>query len=452
MITTDNRQTTAPTANPREPEAAHVLSEFERLLTEPGCPSCRHVAEIERSFFSWFEIESHTSAEVQAQLRSAMGMCPAHARRLLAGVGEGHVMTIVMREALAGARLALRPDGHVGPCPACESIAFGTRHARTLLIDGLRDPALARQYAEHDGVCLVHLLDVLPAADPPRIKLLAERLLRSLHNRDGTTLVGLLAGLDADAERRAMWRERLPHLSATGSTVQRLNERLELDTCPVCLAAGIAGRDYLEWLVRHSAEHDPSLSTDPGELCAAHLHDVALADPSEEPNRAVQRKRAGRIAQLERFLARLPDAPAPERRRRRSGPDALETIRSELLAAPHCAACHARDGVERAQHDLVAASLGLVTVRDRYERGHGLCVPHARQVSDGPAGRVVRHHADGRLAVIAWEVHETARKYAWAFRHESSGPERGGWLRGLAQIDGRVFEGGPAGAGDDGDG
>jgi hypothetical protein len=449
VMTTDDRQTTQSPprqARPREAGAARVLSEFERLLSEPGCPSCRHVTEIERSFFSWFEIESHTSAEVQAQLRAAMGMCPAHARRLLEGVGEGHVMTIVMREALAGARLALRPDAQIGPCPACESVAFGVRHARTLLLDGLRDSALARGYTEHDGVCLVHLLDVLPVADPPTVRLLAERARHSLSNPAGTSLVGLLAGRDADATRRAVWRDRLPKLSATGTTVQRLNERLELDACPVCLATGIAEREYLEWFLVHSAEDDPSLDTDPGELCAGHVHDVALADASCAPNRVVQRKRAGRIGQLERFLARLPHAPTPERRRRRGSPDPLEAIRAELLAPPHCAACHARDGVERAQHDLIVASLGLAAVRDRYERGHGLCVRHARLLSDGPAARTVRQHADARLAVIAWEVHETARKYAWAFRHEATGPERDGWLRALAQIDGRVFEGGEASA------
>ena len=156
-MTTEDRQTTEtapPAARLRGAEPGHVLSEFERLLTESGCPNCRHVAEIERSFFSWFQIESHTSAEVQAKLRAAMGMCPAHARRLLEGVGEGHVMTIVMREALAGARIALRPDAQIGPCPACEAAAFGT-HARTLLIDGLSDPAPARAYirARRDMPC-----------------------------------------------------------------------------------------------------------------------------------------------------------------------------------------------------------------------------------------------------------------------------------------------------------
>jgi mono/diheme cytochrome c family protein len=374
-----------------------------------------------------------------------------HARRLLEGVGEGHVMTIVMREALAGARLSLRGELQAGRCPACESAAVSARHARTLLVDALRDPALARLYGEHGGVCLVHLLDALASADPPLAKMLAERHRRSLHDRAGIRLIDLLAGVDADGPRRAVWRERLPDVAVTGSTVEHLHERLRIDACPVCLATGIAERNYLRWWVTHAAQNDASLETDPGELCPAHLHDVALADPSVASTRAAQRKRATRIAQLERFLARLAQAPVSERRRRRNSPDALDDIRSELLAPPHCAACHARDGFERAQQDLVAASLGLAAVRARHERGHGLCGHHARRVPDGPAMRVTRQHADARLAVIGWEVQETARKYAWAFRHESSGPEHGGWLRGLAQINGRVFEGGPAAIGEHGD-
>jgi hypothetical protein len=427
-------------------DSPRILSELEKLLSEPGCPSCRHVAETERSFFSWFEIESHTSAEMQAQLRAAMGMCPAHTRRLIESLGEGHVMTIVMREALAGARAGLRSESHDGPCPACDSVAFGARHARTLLLEGLHEPRLARLYAEHDGVCLTHFLDTLREADPASLRTLAERLHGSLQNRADATLIGLLGGSDADGPRRAMWRGRLPHLLGAGSTIKGLDERLQIDACPVCFMAGIAERDYLQWLLAQSADDDPSLETDPGELCPTHLHDAVLANAATAGRRALERKRANRIVQLERFLARLAQTPAPERRRRRSTPD--DGIRGELMARPHCTACHAREGVERAQRDLVFTSLGLAGVRSRYEHGHGLCVRHAQQAPDGPATRVIRQHADARLALIAWEVHETARKYAWAFRHEPGGPERDGWLRGLGQIDGRVFAGGPAPVGE----
>jgi hypothetical protein len=425
-------------------EVTRILSEFESLLTEPGCPVCRHVADAERRFFSWFEIESYSVPEVQAELRAAMGMCPVHARRLVEGLGEGHILTVVMREALAGARSAVRDNTEIDTCVACAAVASGSDRARALLIDGLRDPAVARVYAEHEGVCLVHLLEAVSVAGNSTLKMLTERLLTSLHQAAGWGLVGLLAGTDADAPRRAMWRERLPNLPAAGCTVERLADRLRVDACPICLATGTAGRDYLHWLLAHSAADDPSLSRDPGELCARHLHDVALAEPSAASRQAAERKRAARIGQLELFLGSLAHAPVPARRGRRNNSDPLDEARRNLLVAPCCAACHAREGVERAQRDLVAASLALAPVRATYEQGHGLCVRHARQLRDGPTARFARHHTDARLALLAWEVQETARKYAWAYRHEPAGPERDGSLRGLAQIDGRVFEGGPA--------
>ena len=101
-----------------------------------------------------------------------------------------------------------------------------------------------------------------------------------------------------------------------------------------------------------------------------------------------------------------------------------------------------REGIERSQLELIGSALALATVRERYQCGHGLCARHAMQVPDGQA-RLARRCVDGRLGVLAWEVGETARKYAWAFRHEPKGHEQQAWLA-LAQIDGSVFAGGPA--------
>ena len=109
----------------------------------------------------------------------------------------------------------------------------------------------------------------------------------------------------------------------------------------------------------------------------------------------------------------------------------------------HCPACHARDGVERAQLALVNSALALHPVRDHYERSHGLCVRHALQIPEGRAAEMAHRHSAARLAVLAWEVEETARKYAWAYRHEPSGPETDAWIRAMGQIDGQAFEGGP---------
>jgi hypothetical protein len=421
----------------------HVLSEFERLLRTPGCPACRYVDEAERSFFSWLQIESHTVAEVQARLRASMGMCPVHSRRLVDEVGGGHMMTIVMREALAGARRRVRDELGPGPCPACEAVAFGEHSARQMVLDGLNDPAQARLYSEHGGICLVHLLAAAPSLDGATLKALAESLLASLAEPHESGLVAMLGGADHDAPRRARWRDRLPEPPLAGSTHEQLCARFGIEACPVCLSTGLAERGYVRWCAEQTARSDASLRNDPGELCAAHLHDLALADAALAAQ-AIEHKRAARMARLTRLLARLGEIPQPARRGRGAADDELGVARQEFVTTPYCPACNARDGIERSQFDLVVAALALASARERYERCHGLCVHHALQVADGQAARLARRHVDARLGILAWEVGETARKYAWAYRHELHDHEQSAWVRALAQNDGRVFEGGPA--------
>ncbi len=421
-----------------------LISELERLLREPGCPVCRCVAESERSFFSWFQIESFTAAEVQARLRAGMGMCPRHSRRLIddLGEGEGHIMNTVMRHALAGARQILRDRAQPGPCPACEAVAFGAQRGRSVLLEGLADPGHARLYSDHDGICLRHLLHAAEVADRSALMLLAERLAASLEQRDGAALVSLIAGVDQDAGRRGAWRERLPEDAGGSSTVARLCGQLESEACPVCLARGQADRRYVHWFVERASERDPSLETDPGQLCAPHLHDIAVADEAGAAS-AAQRQRTTRLGQLQRLLDRLEQSPPPARRGRRRANESLAPGADELTSMEHCPACHARDGVERSQLALVNASLALRPVRDRYEQSNGLCVRHALQIPEGRAAEVTHRHADARVSVLAWEVEETARKYAWAYRHEPSGPEADAWIRAMGQIDGQAFEGAP---------
>jgi hypothetical protein len=285
------------------------------------------------------------------------------------------------------------------------------------------------------------------AAGPPALEVLADRLLTGLDEKVGASALVVLAGSDADAQRRAHWRDRLPDLPPEDSTVKRLRARLETVACPVCQATGVAEGSYLRWFMARSAEDDASLRNDPGESCAVHLHDVALAGHSPGADVAIDRKRAVGIARLNRFLARLPRVPVPARRGRRANGDALDQVRGDLLAAPYCAACNARDSVEQAQQALVAPALGLPAVRERFERGHGLCVRHAMQLPDGQSARVARRHAEAQLSLTAWEVGEAAHKYAWAFRHETSGPEQDAWMRARVLIDGRVTRGtaGPTG-------
>jgi hypothetical protein len=428
---------------PAPPASGRILSEFERLLGIDVCPACSYVVEAERSFFSWFAIESHTVAEMQAELRAAMGMCPAHSRRLVEQLGEGPIMTIVMREALTGARQRVRGEIDTGACPACASVTTAADDAARTVVDALARSSNARSYREHDGVCLPHLLDAAAKADAATLTLLAERLHQSLQASSDARLDGLLGGIDHDAVRRAGSYGRLPDLPAGASTVERLIELLAIDTCPVCLAAGHGELRYLRWLLQAGRDRDPSLRNDPGELCAAHLHDAALLDrAAADP--AIERKRAVTMAGLADLVRRLAETPRASGRRRRAEPAFAETAHDALISPHQCPACRAGTAVERSQVELLTAGLSLAPVRASYERGHGLCVRHALALGEGTAGAFAKRHVDARLGVLAWEVHETARKYAWASRHESTGPEHDAWRRALAQIDARVFAGGPA--------
>lgn len=416
-----------------------MLSEFESLLRQRSCPVCMQIADCERSFFSWFAIENFSSPQVQAQLRASAGMCRVHARRLLEEIGESHVLTIAMREATAGARQNLRTSEQPRTCPACAVAAVAAERACQLIVGGLTDPANARLYLEHRGMCLPHVLNVARTAESPALRIVCERLLTSLGEvEDGA--VQVLAGADPDAARRARWRRDLPRESDADTTIEQLEARLRIDTCPVCLATGWMSRRYLAWLSHDSRS---SLTTDPGELCAQHLHDLWLADPhAAEP--VLERKRSARSALIRRLLDHLSDPAPPARRGRRPrGDDRLDRAREQFTSPPYCSACHARDGIDTSQLELVVSALGLEPVRRRYEQSHGLCARHASRLSDSAAAKFVRRHLEARLDLLSWEIDEIARKCGWAYRHEQAGPERHACLRALTQIDAAVFEGGP---------
>jgi hypothetical protein len=414
------------------------------LLQEQGCPACRYVEEAERSFFSWFEIESFSTAEMQAALRAAMGMCAAHARRLIEDTGEGHIATTVVRHAVAGARERLNGENPCGPCPACHAVRSATERAIRLLLDGLLDSAHADLYAEHTGMCVPHVGEaVKTAAEPVALKVVAQRLSDSLSTADDSALVELLAGVDRDRERRRKWRRELPEHLGTASTEGDVCARLAIETCPICLSIGWSERRYVEWFVERSQEHDPSIRTDPGELCAVHLTDVALVDQAVAAE-AGRENRAARLRELQRLRNNLSELRTAGRRDRRARFDDLDKALAEFVSEHHCPACHARNEIELSQLALLTASIALPSVRERYVHSHGLCVHHTMSAGDGQGARVIKQHADARLAMLGWELQETARKYAWACRHEPIGPERDAWLRAVVQVDGRVFEGCPA--------
>jgi hypothetical protein len=352
------------------------------------------------------------------------------------------VVATVVREALAGARARLRDQLPAGPCPACASLSRSAGDVVRLLAEGLEHEENRRGYLKHRGVCLDHVVALSELAPPELMTVIAQRLLRSLRQRDAPAMLALLACADRDGPRRARCRIRLPEAGQPRSTMVHLCDQLRVDACPICLAGELGERRYLEWWNDAAHAGDPSLRTDPGELCSAHLHDLALSDaPAAGP--AIDRKRVATMRALELLLAQMPAAPRASKRRHATDAAVSREVQRILRPVHQCPACRAQSTAELRQAELLDAAMPLPEVRATYESGHGLCVRHALRVAEGTAQQVTYRILDARLAVLQWELEEIRRKYAWEYRHEPAGPEQSAWLRGLAQIDGRVLIGGP---------
>ena len=426
-----------------QPAASGLQGELVGLLRMDACPACQFLDNAERSFFAWFVNENHASATVQTQLRASMGTCPAHSRRLIEEPGAGPVVTTVVREALAGARACLRGELTVGPCPACTSLSRSAGDVARLLADGLRREGSLRAYSEHRGICLDHLSAFADIAAPELMTAIVQRLLRSLRQLDAAAMLTVLACADRDGPRRARWRTGLPDIEGSHSTIAKLREELRVDACPVCLAGGVGERRYLEWHQQASYTRDTSVRLSPGEMCSAHLHDLALCDDGAARN-AIDRKRVATMRALELLLAEMPAT--PQATKRRHGTDRAMSRQVQHILSPlhQCPACRARSTAELRQAELLDAAIALPEIRTAYESSHGLCVRHATRLSAGATAHIAHGVVDARLAVLQWELDEIRRKYAWECRHEPAGAEQDAWLRGLAQIDGRILVGSPA--------
>ena len=293
------------------------------------------------------------------------------------------MMTIVMR------------DGAGRSTPA----AAGRGRART--VPGMRGDRVRRaaraqhgaRRAERSGPCPLvlrarrHLPRASPRTPPrsptaPRSGRWPSGCCRSLaEDEDGRPSSPLIGGVDHDARRRARGASGLPEPPRDGSTVARLCRQLELGD--VSGLSGNAGRPTpLRPLVRRADEqNDPSFRRPTRASCAPSICTTSRSWTRHAPlgDRAPTRDEAGKLARL------LAASTSPSRRRVADGGGRRGAGRSAHRSSSsrrHCPACNARDGVERSQLELVIAALALSSVRDRYERSHGLCVRHSMQVAE----------------------------------------------------------------------
>jgi hypothetical protein len=210
----------------------------------------------------------------------SLGMCPAHTRRLLGGELEPATLTSAYREVAKTAVDRVAAAHPPAACPACASEQFNVNLVLMGVLRGLDDQRLAGRYVDAGGLCLPHLLAPVPTAEPSALELVCDTMAERLEHPEG---MSALTGLDRDAPTRAIWRARVPDRATSafepGDTIHMLRDRLATDACSVCPRTGQAEREYLLWLVAEQREHGQVLTSDPGEVCPAHLADLTGLDP-----------------------------------------------------------------------------------------------------------------------------------------------------------------------------
>ena len=199
----------------------------------------------------------------------------------------------------------------------------------------------------------------------------------------------LLAGVDRDASRRRALARAAAGGPVAESTVERLcgGSRSRRARVPVCGLDAIAATFSGSW-------SEPANAIIAGDRSGR----AVRRPPARHGGRGPSSSGAGGRAQASgqagpsstRYSTASPSHQPPARRDAAARTTTCTGRERSLTSEHHCPACHARDGIERSQLELVGASLALAPVRDRYERSHGLCVRHALQMTEEPAARAGR--------------------------------------------------------------
>jgi hypothetical protein len=448
-----------------------------RQLAQPGCPACRAAGAAEERFAHSFVVELYADFRFQDRLARSAGFCPRHTRRLLVRREAPWVVPAAYRRVVEEAANGLARSGGralaAAPCPACERAAEAEQGAIRVLLWALVEPEISEAYRRHGGLCLRHVVPALAEDGGGAVAgLLLDVALERCGSSSPSPSLADLVGVDPDAPLRAGARRALAASAGARrrrSTIGSLKARLRSGACPICLAAGVRERDYLEWLALETHAAGGRATAADRWLCAGHLHDLALLD-AQSAAAIARHQLADLWHRLQRVRCQLDAVPprgagprlhaavrAWHAKRRASAADRVrEALRQlagsrrsalsalgEVLRGYRCTACRVGTEAEARERALLAAAMHDSSVWSCYRRSRGLCARHAGGLEAyGPRGARMRETVIGRLLVLGWELEEASRKAAWAARHEPRGPEASAWLRAAGQLDGRVFLGG----------
>jgi hypothetical protein len=405
------------------------------LLGQPGCMLCRVRDDAAGTWAGWFRTENHRDPELLDRLERSAGFCPAHTRRLLAEAGA-RLLRQPLGSAVRGARRQaeqikvqpgrawLRRRSAPAPCPLCRVTRERERFAAEDLAAAFGHPLVAAAIRDLDGLCVRHLLGLLPALSSrvqagPAAAAAAARLCALVPGEPGSRF--MLAGRDPDALARLPYlqvhvRQPDAQTDRTGARpAERLIADLAGDSCPSCRAAGRAQAGYLGWLA--GAAPPRTVSSRAAALCPRHLHDSQVT--AGAGTRVVSACHAAARDQLTALAAGTSARPADR----------------------PCGACQAGEDAERRQLSLLRACLPDARVRRALDDAHGVCLRHAAAMAaDRDAAPVVSRLVTQLLLAqrdLAGDVARQARDG----RHEPDDGEQDAWRRIPALVDGEVYLG-----------
>lgn len=401
------------------------------LLGQPGCVLCRVRDDAAGTWARWFRMENHHDPELLDRLERSVGFCPAHTRRLLAEAGA-RLLRQPLESAVRGAcRRAeqikvqprpawLRRRPAPAPCPLCRATRERERSAADDLAAALGHPLVAAAIRDRGGLCVRHLLDLLPRLSSrvqvgPAAAAAAARLCALVPGEAESRF--MLAGRDPDAFAR------LPYLKAHVRQLdtqtdrspmhpaERLIADLAGDSCPACRAVGRAQTRYLRWL-------DGAVPPRAAALCPRHLHDSQVT--AGAGTRVVSACHAAARDQL----------------------TALAAGTSARPAGRPCGACQAGEDTERRQLSLLRACLPDAEVRRALDDAHGVCLRHAAAAAG--AGR----DAAPVVSRLVAQLRQAQRDLANPVARQARGGQHGAGDRGQdasrripALVDGEVYLG-----------
>jgi uncharacterized protein DUF6062 len=177
--------------------------ELVEAMSRPGSPICRVIADTEQADILSIFREGRLDPDFRRRFFATGGFCRLHAW-MLEGVARSEATgapvadlygALVVQDLetatdatakddrrFARRRAGLRP---VGPCIACERVEDSLVRKADFLAAALEDETIRELYRRSDGLCYLHLLPTLEAADPGSGRFLLEDWRSRLERVDG---------------------------------------------------------------------------------------------------------------------------------------------------------------------------------------------------------------------------------------------------------------------------